>query len=181
MRNTIKEDKLTNTFASQDNMTGDAPTARTGLALCHRVTLDSVAHWCSTEEGRGWPATSFNHRNDKTKVHSVTPWLPTPPPPFDPTQHDAGDRGSASPCQDCALCGAPVRSKLASGFLGLCRCTHGGLKDTTRTSMTLVVREALCVHEGGAWALQGPQSFTRVGGVLIDKGKRCDGGLCDTN
>ena len=26
-------------------MTGDAPTARTGLALCHRVILDSVARW----------------------------------------------------------------------------------------------------------------------------------------
>ena len=155
MRNTIKEDKLKNTFASQDNMTGDAPTARTGLALCHRVTLVL----CGTlvlYGGRPWVARNqLQHRNDKTKVHSVTPWLPTPPPPFDPTQHDAGDRGSASPCQDCALCGAPVRSKLASGFLGLCRCTHGGLKDTTRTSMTLVVREALCVHEGGAWALQG--------------------------
>ena len=45
MRNTITEDKLTNTFASGDKTTGDAPTARTGLALCHRVTLDSVAHW----------------------------------------------------------------------------------------------------------------------------------------
>ena len=43
MRNTITEDKLTNTFASGDKMTGDAPTARTGLALCHRVILDSVA------------------------------------------------------------------------------------------------------------------------------------------
>ena len=45
MRNTIIEDKLTNTFASGDKTTGDAPTARTGLALCHRVTLDPVAHW----------------------------------------------------------------------------------------------------------------------------------------
>ena len=26
-------------------MTGDAPTARTGWSLCHRVILDSVAHW----------------------------------------------------------------------------------------------------------------------------------------
>ena len=26
-------------------MTGDAPPARTGLSLCHRVILDSVAHW----------------------------------------------------------------------------------------------------------------------------------------
>ena len=34
MRNTITEDKLTNTFI-----------ARTGLALCRRVFLDSVAHW----------------------------------------------------------------------------------------------------------------------------------------
>ena len=30
-------------------MTGDAPIARTGLALCHRVTLDSVAHWESND------------------------------------------------------------------------------------------------------------------------------------
>ena len=45
MRNTITEDKLTNTFAVGDKMAGDAPTARTGLALCHRVILDSVAHW----------------------------------------------------------------------------------------------------------------------------------------
>ena len=45
MQNTIIEDKLTNTFASGDVMTGDAPTARTGLSLCHRVILDSVAHW----------------------------------------------------------------------------------------------------------------------------------------
>ena len=43
--NTITEDKLTKTFASGEKMTGDAPTARTGLALCHRVILDSVAHW----------------------------------------------------------------------------------------------------------------------------------------
>ena len=43
VRNTITEDKLTNTFASRDKMTGDAPTARTGLAICHRVILDSVA------------------------------------------------------------------------------------------------------------------------------------------
>ena len=45
MQNTITEDKLTNTFEVGDKMTGDAPTARTGLALCHRVILDSVAHW----------------------------------------------------------------------------------------------------------------------------------------
>ena len=73
-----------------DKMTGDAATARTGLALCHRVILDSVAHWwvqaghprytsASTEEGRGWPTTSFTrqHRNDKTNVYTATPWLPT--------------------------------------------------------------------------------------------------------
>ena len=45
MHNTTTEDKLTNTFVNGDKMTGDAPTARTGLALCHRVILDSVAHW----------------------------------------------------------------------------------------------------------------------------------------
>ena len=38
------EDKLTNMFASRDKMTGDAPIARTGLALCHRVILHSEAH-----------------------------------------------------------------------------------------------------------------------------------------
>ena len=30
-----------------------------------------------------------------------------------------------------------------------------GLQDTTRMSMTVAVREALCVHAVGAWALQG--------------------------
>ena len=46
MQNTLTEDKLTNTVASGDKMTGDAPTARIGLALCHRVILDTVALWC---------------------------------------------------------------------------------------------------------------------------------------
>ena len=32
---------------------------------------------------------------------------------------------------------------------------HGGYRGTTRMSMTVVVREALCVYAGGAWALQG--------------------------
>ena len=58
-------------------------TARTGLALCDRVILDSVV-WHTggsrqghprytsafTEGGRGWPETRFtrHHQNDKTKV-----------------------------------------------------------------------------------------------------------------
>ena len=49
MRNTSTDDTLTNTFASRDKMTGDAPRARTGLALCHRVILDS----CGTLVGPG--------------------------------------------------------------------------------------------------------------------------------
>ena len=60
-------------------MTGDAPVASTGLALCHRVTLDSVAHWWVTARtptvhqchyGR-WVAHNkvhAQHRNDKTKA-----------------------------------------------------------------------------------------------------------------
>ena len=68
-------------FASGGKMTGDAPYARTGLPLRHRVILDSVAHcWVPartptvhsafTEGGRGWPQTRFtrHHQNDKTKV-----------------------------------------------------------------------------------------------------------------
>ena len=90
MRNTITEDKLTNTFAVGDKMTGDAPTARTGLAFCHRVILDSVAHlWVPARTftvhrclfgGRAVGprhAPTRHHQNDKTKVYSVTPWLPT--------------------------------------------------------------------------------------------------------
>ena len=38
------------------------------------------------------------------------------------TQQEVGDTGRTSPRQDCPLCGAPLRSKLATGFLGLC-CT----------------------------------------------------------
>ena len=47
-----------------------------GLALCHRVTLDSVAHrWVPAmttlnSEGRGWPSTTFvddNRRQDTDK------------------------------------------------------------------------------------------------------------------
>ena len=45
--------------------------------------------------------------------------------------------------------GASVRSKLASGFLGLCRCTV----DTTRMTLAVVVRVALCVYTRGAWEL----------------------------
>ena len=37
-----------------------------------------------------------------------------------------------------------MQSKLASGFVGLCRCT-----------MVVVVREALSVSAGGAWVLSG--------------------------
>ena len=32
-------------------------------------------------------------------------------------------------------------------------CSTRVLQDTTRMSMTVVVREALCVYAGGAWAL----------------------------
>ena len=39
MQNTIAEDKLTNTFASKNKMTGDAPTARTGSATESSWTL----------------------------------------------------------------------------------------------------------------------------------------------
>ena len=77
MRNTITKDELTN----GDKMTGDAPIARTGLALCHRVILDSVAHWWVPARtrrvhqchfgGRPWVAHNkvhAQHQNDKTKV-----------------------------------------------------------------------------------------------------------------
>ena len=84
----LTEDKLTNTFASGDKMIGDAPTARTGSALYHRVSLDSVAHsWvlartprytsASTEGGRGVARDTRHHHNDKTKDYSAPPWLPT--------------------------------------------------------------------------------------------------------
>ena len=54
-------------------MTGNAPTARTGLALCRRVILGSVTHcWVPAAvqpvplrgegRGRGWPAASFARR-----------------------------------------------------------------------------------------------------------------------
>ena len=75
MRNTITEDKLTNTFAVGDKMAGDAPTARTGLALCHRVILDSVAHWVPARTrtvhqclhgGKPWVARDTLHHTTKT-------------------------------------------------------------------------------------------------------------------
>ena len=50
MRNTITEDKLTNTFASGDKMTGDAPSARAGLALCHTQSHPGL---CGTLVGPG--------------------------------------------------------------------------------------------------------------------------------
>ena len=78
-------------------MTGDVPTARTGYQQHAQgwrlATESSWTLWhtggsgqlhpryasASTKEGCWWPATSFTrqHRNDKTKVYSVTPWLPT--------------------------------------------------------------------------------------------------------
>ena len=68
MRNTITEDKLTNTFASRDNMTGDAPTARTGLgALLARWWVPAstpTVHQC-LYGGRPWVAR--NH------LHTTTP------------------------------------------------------------------------------------------------------------
>ena len=88
MRNTITEDKLTNTFASGDKTTGDAPTARTGLA--HRITMDSVAHWwvrarTPTEHqclygGRPWVARDTVHAappQRQDQGYHATPWLPT--------------------------------------------------------------------------------------------------------
>ena len=74
--------RITNTFANEDKTTRDAPTARTGLALCSRchparasegtlVGPGKDTHGLPTEwEGRGWPETSStgHHHNDKTKV-----------------------------------------------------------------------------------------------------------------
>ena len=90
MQRMLKEQKGTpgypvyfnNTCASGDKMTGDAPTARTGLALYHKShfglcgTLvgpgkDTTRYTsASTEGGRGWPHNKFHaqHRNDKTKI-----------------------------------------------------------------------------------------------------------------
>ena len=83
-RITIGLYKITNTFTSADEMTGDAPTAHTGLALCSRChpawasegTLvgpgkDTHGTPVLTQwEGRGWPTTSCtrNHQHDKTKL-----------------------------------------------------------------------------------------------------------------
>ena len=89
MRNTVTEDKLTNTFAYGDKTTGDAPTARTGLALCHKVILDSVAHWWVPARtptlhqclygGRPWVArdTRHHHNDKQDQGCHATPWSPT--------------------------------------------------------------------------------------------------------
>ena len=61
---------------------------------------------------------------------------------------------------------ARVRSKLASDFRGLCCVGARLFKDTTRTSMTVFVREALCVYAGGAWALQGRSLSKGVRGAM---------------
>ena len=45
------------------------------------------------------------------------------PPHCHPTRLEVRDSGRAPPSQDCPLCGARVRSKLVSGFRGLCGCT----------------------------------------------------------
>ena len=83
-RITIGLDKLTNTFASADETTGDAPTAHTGLALCSRchpvwesegtlVGPGKDTHGTPVPtlwEGGGWPTSSYtrHHQHDKTKV-----------------------------------------------------------------------------------------------------------------
>ena len=56
-------------------------------------------------------------------IHPFDMFSTTDPtrPLDDPTRPEVGDIGRASPCQDCPLCGASVRS-LACGSLGLCRC-----------------------------------------------------------
>ena len=89
MRNTITEDKLTNKFEVGDKMTRDAPTARTGLALCHRVILDSLAHWWVPGKDthgtpvplrRAWVAHNKLHATParrQVQGYSATPWLPT--------------------------------------------------------------------------------------------------------
>ena len=53
-----------------------------------------------------------------------------------------------------ALCVRKALSVVVSGNSGTC-----WLQDTTRMSMTVVVREALCVYAGDAWALQGRSLF----------------------
>ena len=49
-------------------------------------------------------------------------------------------------------------------------------------SMTVVVREALCVYVGGAWALMGHIFFKECKKCeLSSKGKRSSGGLFDNS
>ena len=60
-----------------------------------------------------------------TQLPSLLPPSPSlSRPPHDPPRPrlSVGNVGRASPCQDLPYVGACVRSKLASRFLGLCRC-----------------------------------------------------------
>ena len=67
-------------------------------------------------------------------------------PALSQTRPEVGDVGRASPCQDCALFGACVRSKLACGSLRLCRCAVVGGYNTD-------VHGRRCA--GSAWRLSG--------------------------
>ena len=75
--------KVTNTFANEDKTTVDAPTSRTGLALCsgcHPAWTEGTlvgpgkdTHGAAVPTewgGRGWPTTSNtrHHQHDKTKI-----------------------------------------------------------------------------------------------------------------
>ena len=88
MQNTITEDKLTNTFASGDKMTGDAPTARTGLALCHSHLglCGTLVGPCKDTHGTPVPLrreamggprhASRDNKKRQDQGHCATPWLP---------------------------------------------------------------------------------------------------------
>ena len=65
--------------------------------------------------------------------------------------HRWATSGARHHAENPSCAGACVRSKLASGCLGLCRCTV----DTTRMTLAVVVRVALCVYTRGASKLEG--------------------------
>ena len=74
---TITEDKLTNTSASGDKMTGDAPTARTGLAFCGTlVGPGKNTHGTTMPQRR--EALGGPQRDGTTRPRlQRTSWLPT--------------------------------------------------------------------------------------------------------
>ena len=90
-RITIGLDNLTNTFASADETTGDALTARTGLALCSRChrAWASEGTLGPSKDTHGTPVplqrdavggprhAPRDHHDDKNQGYRDTLWLPT--------------------------------------------------------------------------------------------------------